>query len=347
MTVTAYTVCCLPGDGIGPEIMAASRAVLDAVAERFGFTVDCEDHLIGGAAIDACGCALPDATLEAARAADSVLLASVGGPRWDTTDPAAPRPEQGLLAIRKALGLYCNLRPVHVFDALEYGEGEIERVVRYAFEAAAGRPRATVCSVDKANVLGTSKLWRDVAHRVAAEYPQVAFSDMLVDNCAMQLVAWATARRSLSRATGRRPTSPERTWPTPWPRSSPWPSCYVTAWASPRPPTPWRQPWSAPSTTAGARLTSPTTPPRPTACWDARPWARGWRPTWPRGACSCRGGTRVRRPKRPTGGTAVALGARRTFYGWISARGSFCGYRPGVPSPAEASTGGFCRSRHP
>ena len=81
MTVTAYTVCCLPGDGIGPEIMAASRAVLDAVAERFGFTVDCEDHLIGGAAIDACGCALPDATLEAARAADSVLLASVGGPR--------------------------------------------------------------------------------------------------------------------------------------------------------------------------------------------------------------------------------------------------------------------------
>ena len=243
MTVATYTVCCLPGDGIGPEIMAASRVVLDAVAARFGFTVDCEDHLIGGAAIDACGCALPDATLEAARSADSVLLASVGGPKWDTTDPAAPRPEQGLLAIRKALGLYCNLRPVHVFDALvdasslkpelvrgvdmlivreltgglyfgareriddapgagaggepgvwcsdalEYGEGEIERVVRYAFEAAAGRPRATVCSVDKANVLGTSKLWRDVAHRVAAEYPQVAFSDMLVDNCAMQLVA--------------------------------------------------------------------------------------------------------------------------------------------------------------
>lgn len=116
--MATYSVCCLPGDGIGPEIMAASRVVLDAVADRFGFEVACAEHLIGGAAIDACGCALPDETLEAARAADSVLLASVGGPKWDTTDPAAPRPEQGLLAIRKALGLYCNLRPVHVFDAL-------------------------------------------------------------------------------------------------------------------------------------------------------------------------------------------------------------------------------------
>lgn len=241
--MATYRICCLPGDGIGPEIMAAARTVLDAVCAKHGFAVECEDHLIGGAAIDACGEPLPEATLEAARTADSVLLASVGGPKWDTTDPTAPRPEQGLLAIRKALGLYCNLRPVHVFDALvdasslkpelvrgvdmlivreltgglyfgarervedapgvaldggngvwcsdalEYGEGEIERVVRYAFEAAAGRPRASVCSVDKANVLGTSKLWRDVAHRVAAEYPQVVFSDMLVDNCAMQLVA--------------------------------------------------------------------------------------------------------------------------------------------------------------
>ncbi|BDC90389.1 3-isopropylmalate dehydrogenase [Leptogranulimonas caecicola] len=239
----SYNICCLPGDGIGPEIMAAGRQVLDAAASRFGFEVNCQEQLIGGAAIDECGDPLPAATLEAAQAADAVLLASVGGPKWDSTDPSHPRPEQGLLGIRKALGLYCNLRPVHVFDALvdasslkpelvrgvdmlivreltgglyfgareriedapgagmdgepgiwcsdacEYGEGEIERVVRYAFEAAAGRPQGKVCSVDKANVLDTSRLWRDVSHRVAAEYPQVAFSDMLVDNCAMQLVA--------------------------------------------------------------------------------------------------------------------------------------------------------------
>ena len=238
----SYNICCLPGDGIGPEIMAAGRQVLDAAASRFGFEVNCQEQLIGGAAIDECGDPLPAATLEAAQAADAVLLASVGGPKWDSTDPSHPRPEQGLLGIRKALGLYCNLRPVHVFDALvdasslkpelvrgvdmlivreltgglyfgareriedapgagmdgepgiwcsdacEYGEGEIERVVRYAFEAAAGRPQGKVCSVDKANVLDTSRLWRDVSHRVAAEYPQVAFSDMLVDNCAMQLV---------------------------------------------------------------------------------------------------------------------------------------------------------------
>ncbi len=239
----SYKICCLPGDGIGPEIMAAGRQVLDAAASRFGFEANCQEQLIGGAAIDECEDPLPAATLEAAQAADAVLLASVGGPKWDSTDPSRPRPEQGLLGIRKALGLYCNLRPVHVFDALadasslkpelvrgvdmlivreltgglyfgareriedapgagmdgepgvwcsdacEYGEGEIERVVRYAFEAAAGRPQAKVCSVDKANVLDTSRLWRDVSHRVAAEYPQVAFSDMLVDNCAMQLVA--------------------------------------------------------------------------------------------------------------------------------------------------------------
>ncbi len=286
----SYQICCLPGDGIGPEILAQGVRVLEAVAARCGFAVRCENHAIGGVAIDATGTPLPDETLAAAEAADAVLLASVGGPRWDTTDPAAPRPEQGLLGIRKALGLYLNLRPVHVFDALvdasslkpelvrgtdpaaprpeqgllgirkalglylnlrpvhvfdalvdasslkpelvrgvdmlivreltgglyfgareriedapgkgvdgapgvwcsdalEYGEGEIDRVVRFAFEAAAGRPGGHVCSVDKANVLGTSKLWRDVAERVAAENPDIPFENMLVDNCAMQLVA--------------------------------------------------------------------------------------------------------------------------------------------------------------
>ena len=239
----SYQICCLPGDGIGPEILAQGVRVLEAAAAQCGFAVRCENHAIGGAAIDATGTPLPDETLAAAEAADAVLLASVGGPKWDTTDPAAPRPEQGLLGIRKALGLYLNLRPVHVFDALvdasslkpelvrgvdmlivreltgglyfgareriedapgkgvdgapgvwcsdalEYGEGEIDRVVRFAFEAAAGRPNGHVCSVDKANVLGTSKLWRDVAERIAAENPAIPFENMLVDNCAMQLVA--------------------------------------------------------------------------------------------------------------------------------------------------------------
>ena len=113
-----YTICCLPGDGIGPEIMAEGKKVLAAVGARFGVDFSCEDALIGGAAIDACGDPLPAATLEAARASDAVLLAAVGGPKWDTTEPGAPRPEQGLLGIRKELGLYTNLRPVQVFAPL-------------------------------------------------------------------------------------------------------------------------------------------------------------------------------------------------------------------------------------
>ena len=186
--------------------------------------------------------ALPDETLEAAKASDAVLLAAVGGPKWDGAAPGEARPEQGLLAIRKNLGLYLNLRPVRIYDALrdasplrpeklegvdilivreltggiyfgahertenvegagmngakgtfcrdlmDYNEYEIERVVRWAFDAASRRPRHRVISVDKANVLETSRLWRETAHRIAAEYPQVEASDMLVDNCAMQLV---------------------------------------------------------------------------------------------------------------------------------------------------------------
>ena len=237
-----YNICCLPGDGIGPEIMAEGKKVLAAVGERFGATFACEDALIGGAAIDAAGDPLPPATLAAARASDAVLLAAVGGPKWDTTDSSKPRPEQGLLRIRKELGLYTNLRPVQIFkplagastlkpevidgvdlvivreltgglyfgerhrfydeagagadgkpgqravDTLEYREYEVERIARQAFEAARRR-RGHVTSVDKANVLDTSRMWREVVHRVHdADYQDVILDDMLVDNTAMQLI---------------------------------------------------------------------------------------------------------------------------------------------------------------
>lgn len=237
-----YKICCLPGDGIGPEIIAEGKKVLAAVGKKYGVGFECPDELIGGAAIDACGNPLPDGTLEAARASDAVLLASVGGPKWDTTDPNAPRPEQGLLKIRKELGLYTNLRPVQIFaalagastlkpevidgvdmmivreltgglyfgrrerfydedgagadgkpgqrayDTLEYREYEIERIARQAFDAARKR-RSKVSSVDKANVLETSRMWREIVHRIHdAEYPDVELEDVLVDNAAMQLI---------------------------------------------------------------------------------------------------------------------------------------------------------------
>ena len=238
----SYKVCTLPGDGIGPEIIAEGKKVLAAVGAKYGVEFVCEDALIGGAAIDATGNPLPDETLAAARRSDAVLLASVGGPKWDTTDPAAPRPEQGLLKIRKELGLYTNLRPVQIFaaladastlrpevidgvdmmivreltgglyfgkrerfyeepgagaagapgqrayDTLEYREYEIERIARQAFEAARKR-RGKVSSVDKANVLETSRMWREIVHRIGeAEYPDVELEDVLVDNAAMQLI---------------------------------------------------------------------------------------------------------------------------------------------------------------
>lgn len=239
----AYKICCLPGDGIGPEIIAEGKKVLAAVGKRYGVDFQCEDALIGGAAIDACGDPLPEETLAAARASDAVLLASVGGPKWDSTDPAAPRPEQGLLRIRKELGLYTNLRPVQIFaaladastlrpevidgvdmmivreltgglyfgkrerfydepgagtagapgqrayDTLEYREYEVERIARQAFEAARKR-RGKVSSVDKANVLETSRMWREIVHRIHdVEYPDVELEDVLVDNAAMQLIS--------------------------------------------------------------------------------------------------------------------------------------------------------------
>lgn len=239
--MTTYRICLLPGDGIGPEIIAEGVKVLDAVGAKFDTSFEYTEALLGGIAIDETGTALPDDTLRAAESSDAVLLAAVGGPKWDTTDPEKPRPEQGLLGIRKALGLYANLRPVRIFkaladasslkpeiiegvdlmivreltgglyfgarerfygedgcgvcgaagqrayDTLEYREYEIERIVRHAFETARKR-RGRVHSIDKANVLETSRLWREVAHRVAGEYPEVELVDQLVDNAAMQLI---------------------------------------------------------------------------------------------------------------------------------------------------------------
>jgi 3-isopropylmalate dehydrogenase len=216
-------IVCLPGDGIGPEIMSAARALL---AELGAFEL--REELVGGASIDAHGTALTDEVLEACRGADAVLLAAVGGPKWDTTDPDAPRPEQGLLGLRKGLGLFANLRPVRpspalldssplrreriegtdllvvreltggiyfgergrdgngAFDTCAYSVDEIERIARVGFRSA----RSRVTSVDKANILDTSRLWREVVTRVhSEEFPLVELEHMLVDNAAMQLVA--------------------------------------------------------------------------------------------------------------------------------------------------------------
>jgi 3-isopropylmalate dehydrogenase len=221
-------VAVLPGDGIGPEVTAAATRALAALGD-FEFI----EHPIGGASIDAFGTALTEEVLAACRAADAVLLGAVGGPRWESTDPDAPRPEQGLLGLRQGLGLYANLRPVRPFPALAaasplreeliasvdllvvreltgglyFGERgrsadrafdtcvytveEIERIARIAFEAArrrAGSP-PRVASVDKANVLETSRLWREVVSAVGGEFPDVELDHLLVDNAAMQLVA--------------------------------------------------------------------------------------------------------------------------------------------------------------
>jgi 3-isopropylmalate dehydrogenase len=219
----AYKIVTLPGDGIGPEILAPTLELLRAVGD-----FDFEPHPIGGASIDLHGTALTDETLAACRAADAVLLAAVGGPKWDSTDPHAPRPEQGLLGLRQGLGLYANLRPVkplpalygasplrreriegtdllvvreltggiyfgektrtHDFasDVCAYSASEIERIARTAFTAA----RSRVSSVDKANVLETSRLWREVVSELhAREFPHIELEHVLVDNAAMQLVS--------------------------------------------------------------------------------------------------------------------------------------------------------------
>jgi 3-isopropylmalate dehydrogenase len=220
----APKIVLLPGDGIGPEIMPPALDVLKAV----GAEIDTEEHSFGGASIDAHGAALTDETLSACKQADAVLLAAVGGPKWDTTDPDKPRPEQGLLGLRKGLGLFANLRPVKPIPALYdasplkrdliertnmivvreltggiyfgdktrtadrasddcvYTREEIERIARVAFNAA----RSRVTSVDKANVLETSRLWREVVKDLhSAEFPNIELEHILVDNAAMKLIA--------------------------------------------------------------------------------------------------------------------------------------------------------------
>ncbi len=224
----------LPGDGIGPEVIAEARAVLDVVAAKYDHEFSFAEHLLGGCAIDETGTALPEATLAACKSADAILLGAVGGPSWD--DPsAAVRPEQGLLGLRKELELFANLRPVtlhpalaaasplkedrlvgvdimvvreltggiyfgkpqgreeidgviRAVDTMAYTDVEVRRVVRLAFGLAAAR-RQQLVSVDKANVLESSRLWRQVASEVAGEFPDVTLEHQLVDAAAMRLVA--------------------------------------------------------------------------------------------------------------------------------------------------------------
>jgi 3-isopropylmalate dehydrogenase len=224
--VSTRSIAALPGDGIGPEIMAAGLEVLGELGE-----FEVEEHLLGGASIDAHGTALTEDVLVACRDADAALLAAVGGPKWDTTDARAPRPEQGLLGLRKGMGLFANLRPVRpspalldasplkreriegtdllvvreltggiyfgergrsedsAFDTCSYSTREIERIAEVAFSLA----RRKVTSVDKANVLETSRLWRETVDRVAAAQQEGAVLEhLLVDNAAMQLVSRPT-----------------------------------------------------------------------------------------------------------------------------------------------------------
>ena len=226
-----FSIALLPGDGIGPEVLAEARKVLDQIACRFALQLDYRPAWIGGAAIERTGCPLPAATWEICRSADAVLLGAVGGPQWDHLEPDR-RPELGgLLALRRRLGLYANLRPVRfypelreaspltwrettaatdllvvrelssgiyfgqphgltedeAFDTMRYRRSEIERIAHSAFQAASSR-RRQVTSVDKANVLATSMLWRRIVTEVATGYPEIVLRHMYVDNAAMQLV---------------------------------------------------------------------------------------------------------------------------------------------------------------
>ena len=228
-----FNLAVLPGDGVGPEVITEAIKVLQAVGERFGHNFNGHYGLIGGCAIDEQGIAISPDTIKMCRRCDAVLLGAVGGPKWD--NPLAKvRPEDGLLAIRKGLGLFANLRPVKVFpvlvdstnlkprvvygadfifvreltgglyfgrpkrqwrtsrgrravDSMAYSEQEIERIVRVGFELARSRKKKLV-SVDKANVLEASRLWRQVASEVAEKYPDVSLEHMLVDACAMRLI---------------------------------------------------------------------------------------------------------------------------------------------------------------
>ena len=225
-------IAVIAGDGIGPEVVGEAIKVLKKTEELFGYKFELEHGLFGGIAIDEKGTPLPQETLDMCRKADAVLLGAVGGPKWDN-NPKELRPETGLLGIRKALGLFSNIRPAVVFDCLKeastlkpevlegtdlivvreltggiyfgekfrrdtengqeavdtcvYNVKEVERIVRQAFEIARTR-RKKLASVDKANVLETSRLWRETVNRIAADYPDVELEHVLVDNCAMQLL---------------------------------------------------------------------------------------------------------------------------------------------------------------
>ena len=226
-------VLVLPGDGIGQEVVNPAVEVMQVAAQQQGVTIDVEEALVGGAAIDDCGSPLPESTLAKAKAADAVLLGGVGGPKWDDL-PTAQRPEKGLLGLRQELGLFANLRPALLasslagasslkpelvsdldilivreltggiyfgeprgvetrdnervgFNTLVYAEHEIERIARVSFDLASKR-NGRLCSVDKANVLEVSQLWREVVTSLASDYPDVELSHMYVDNAAMQLV---------------------------------------------------------------------------------------------------------------------------------------------------------------
>lgn len=225
----------LPGDGIGPDITAEAVKVLEVVKDKFNLDISWEEALVGGSAYDATGEPLPEETLAKAKAADAVLLGAVGGPKWDKLEDISKRPEQGLLAIRKQLNLFGNLRPALLYPQLAdasslkpelvanldlmivreltggiyfglprgirtlengekegfntyvYSESEIRRIAKVAFELAQKRNKK-LCSVDKANVLEVTMLWRDVMEEVAKDYPDVELSHMYVDNAAMQLI---------------------------------------------------------------------------------------------------------------------------------------------------------------
>ncbi len=227
------TIAILGGDGIGPEVVAESMKVLDAISVKFDHDFNLKNEMIGGCAIDKFGTALPDQTLETCNNSDAIILGAVGGPKWD--DPSAnTRPEDGILAVRKSLGLFANLRPVKVYpalinsspikpnllkgvdmmvlreltgglyfgkpkkrwntslgrrgvDTLKYTEKEIERILRVGFELALNRNKK-LTSVDKQNVLESSRLWREIAIELSSEYPEVELEHILVDNAAMQLI---------------------------------------------------------------------------------------------------------------------------------------------------------------
>jgi 3-isopropylmalate dehydrogenase len=231
--MTSYRITLLAGDGIGPEITAVTRQLLDAVSSRHGFELVYDEQPMGGAAIDATGEPLPASTLEACRGADAVLLAAIGSPQYDSL-PRQQRPETGLLGLRAGLGLFANLRPVKIipalvdasslkreviegvdlmvvreltggvyfgtpkgrveadghvraFNTMAYSDYEIDRIAKVGFDLAVARG-GRLCSVDKANVLDVSQLWRDRVEAIHADYPAVELSHMYVDNAAMQLV---------------------------------------------------------------------------------------------------------------------------------------------------------------